>query len=83
MKKRVMMTAAAVCLTTFAFSQAKPEDTEVYSPVPPVVTPGQCCGQAPSDAVILFNGDNLDEWETASDGSPAAWKVCGSVMDGG
>lgn len=79
--KRFILSAAAVCLTTLAFSQAKPEDTEVYSPVPPVVTPGQTCGQAPSDAIVLFNGDNLDKWENSKDGtSPAGWNVCGDVI---
>ena len=79
--KKVFITVTAVCLTTLAFSQAKPEDTEFYSPVPPVVTPGQNCRQAPSDAIILFNGDNLDKWENTKDGSsPAGWKVCGDVM---
>ena len=46
--------------------------TEVYTPVPPIVTPGAQCGDAPSDAVILFNdGKNEDEWVKVSDGSPA------------
>lgn len=35
--------------------------TEVWEPVPQQVDPGQV-NQAPSDAVILFGGDNLDAW---------------------
>jgi hypothetical protein len=54
--------------------------TEVYSPVPPVVTPGAKCGDAPSDAVILFDGKNLDKWATVSDGSPAKWKVHDGIV---
>ena len=42
--------------------QAKPEDTETWEPVPKVVTPGATCGEAPSDAIILFDGKNLDQW---------------------
>jgi len=45
----------------------KHEDTEFYSPVPPVVTPGKSCGKAPSDAIILFNGKDLDKWVLADD----------------
>jgi hypothetical protein len=60
--------------------KAKPEDTEVYEPVPPVVTPGATCGAAPSDAIILFDGKNLDEWVTNRDKSPAKWIVADGVM---
>jgi len=45
----------------------KHEDTEFYSSVLPVVTPGKSCTDAPSDAIILFNGDNLDKWVLADD----------------
>lgn len=43
-------------------------------PRPPVVTPGAQPGQAPSDAVVLFDGHNLDAWQSAK-GGPAGWKV--------
>ena len=59
----------------------KPEDTEVWSPEPKVVTPGAECGAAPSDAIILFDGKNLDEWVSAQDRSaPAKWIVDSGVM---
>lgn len=58
----------------------KPEDTEVYEPVPPVVKPGSSFGDAPSDAVILFDGKNLDEWVSVRDKSPAKWVVENGVM---
>jgi hypothetical protein len=54
--------------------------TEVYTPVPPVVTPGAQCGDAPSDAVVLFNGQNEDEWLKVSDGSPADWIVADGIL---
>lgn len=48
------------------------EKTEVWEPVPPKV---QAPADAPpSDAIVLFDGDGLDEWE-AMDGSEAHWKV--------
>ncbi len=43
----------------------KHEDTEFYEPVPKVVTPGKSYGDAPSDAVILFDGKDLSQWVTA------------------
>jgi hypothetical protein len=59
---------------------AKPEDTEVWSPEPKVVTPGATEWGAPSDAIILFDGKNLDQWVSAQDKSPAQWIVADGVM---
>src|SRR6476659_634293 len=50
----------------------KPEATEFYKPVPPIVTPGKGFGDAPSDAIILFDGSSLDKWESANDTTKAA-----------
>jgi hypothetical protein len=58
----------------------KPEDTEVWAPVPKVVTPGARAGAPPSDAIILFDGRNLDAWESSQDHSPARWFVANGVM---
>jgi hypothetical protein len=63
--------------TTWASAQQapKPEDTEVWQPVPKVVTPGSTDSAAPSDAIVLFDGKNLDEWVSAQDKSPARWTI--------
>ncbi len=42
-----------------------PELTEVWEPVPEVITP-VVNGKLPSDAIILFDGENLDNWEMFS-----------------
>jgi hypothetical protein len=43
-------------------------------PQPRVVTPGD--GAAPpSDAVVLFDGKNLDAWQATEGSGPAKWKV--------
>ena len=59
---------------------AKPEDTEVWDPVPPVVTPGATDTAPPSDAIVLFDGKNLDAWVSADDHSPAKWVVAHGVL---
>ena len=46
-------------------------------PLPPVVTPSASAG-APSDATVLFDGSNLDEWRTGS--KDAAWDLVDNFM---
>jgi hypothetical protein len=58
----------------------KPEDTEAWSPVPRVVTPGATNAAPPSDALVLFDGRDLDQWVQAGDRSPARWTVANGVM---
>ena len=60
--------------------QPKPEDTEIWTPEPKVVTPGATCTAPPSDAISLFDGKNLDQWVTVKDKSPAKWTVADGVM---
>lgn len=58
--------------------EAKPEDTEVWKPVPAKIDPGQG-NQPPSDAIILFDGSNLDKWKSVN-GGPAPWKIVDGVL---
>jgi hypothetical protein len=74
---------AAICSPLFAQQSApnaKPEDTEQWQPEPKVVTPGASDAAPPSDAIVLFDGRNLDEWVSAQDHSPAKWIVHDGVV---
>ncbi len=54
--------------------EMEPEDTEYWEPVPPVVTPGDAYIDPPSDAIVLFDGTDLSNWESV-DGGDAEWIV--------
>src|SRR5437868_10702676 len=64
-----------------AQQSAKPEDTEIWQPVPKVVTPGNTFSDAPSDAIVLFDGKSLDQWVLTKDtNSIAKWIVADDMM---
>lgn len=63
-------------------AKPKPEDTEVWQPEPPVVTPGpEYSVPAPSDAIVLFDGKDLDQWVKVGTDTPATWTVKDGVME--
>lgn len=56
------------------------QDTEFYEPTPRVVTPGATDSAPPSDAIVLFDGTNLDKWVKTVGKGPAGWTVAGGVL---
>lgn len=80
-----------VCGSLLAFDSAAQEDaskealtpeqqstkTEVWEPVPPLVSVSET--GVPSDAIVLFDGADLDAWES-EEGGPAEWHVEEDVM---
>jgi Domain of Unknown Function (DUF1080) len=75
--------AALIATTSLPAQQPtapKHQDTEVYEPVPPIVTPGITDSAPPSDAIVLFDGKNLDQWVSTKDKSPAAWIVADGIL---
>ncbi|MET3979568.1 hypothetical protein ABIB62_002154 [Mucilaginibacter sp. UYP25] len=81
MKYKVILTALLTGTAYMANAQNKPEDTEKWEPVPKVVTAGKLTTDAPSDAVVLFDGKSgLNEWKDVASGSDAKWDVKGDVL---
>jgi hypothetical protein len=71
------MTAATSCAQE---QEMKPEDTEVWEPVPPKVDPGAFSpSPPPSDATVLFDGSNFDEWQTPEGDNPG-WELADNHM---
>jgi hypothetical protein len=82
MKKHFYSVFILAIALNSASGQAKHEDTEFYTPVPPVVTPVSAnTAAAPKDAVILFDGKNLDNWVSTNDSTKAAtWDVSNGIL---
>ncbi len=57
----------------------EPEATEVYEPVPPVVSAEPEFLQPPSDAIILFDGSDFSNWKSAG-GGEVQWSLDDGVM---
>ena len=73
---RAVLLLVAIPAAAFAQESAKPQDTEQWKPVPAHVTPADGNTAAPSDALVLFNGANLNEWVSSKDRAvPARWRV--------
>jgi len=51
-------------------------------PAPPEVDPGEdnTTRSIPSDAIVLFDGSNLDAWRSAS-GKPIKWKIVNGALE--
>jgi hypothetical protein len=81
------MRAAAVLLLAAspALAQAPPDPEgwaqhDLSRPQPTVVDPGtgvppEAPGRPPSDAVVLFGGQDLSAWKSSKDGGAAPWRV--------
>jgi hypothetical protein len=78
MKKIKLLAFAAVVLIAqkSIAQQGDPKATELWEPEPKIVTPAASENTAPSDAVVLFDGKNLNQWVSVADSTkPANWIV--------
>ncbi len=72
------VTLKLIGLSLVAFVQCA-NAAEVYSPIPAKID-GVINGKAPSDAIVLFDGSNLDAWQSARSDEEAAWHIENGIL---
>jgi hypothetical protein len=83
MKKLLLTSVIIGSSITAAIAQKKPnidslvkesKKTEVWEPIPSMVVPGKTASDAPSDAIVLFNGKNTNAFQKKGGGA-IGWKM--------
>jgi len=82
MKNLLLITLLVMFFSSTVFGQDRPtfepKLSEVWDPVPEKITPGNE-NTAPSDAIVLFDGKDLNEWTSTKEGA-AKWSVEDGAM---
>lgn len=67
MSKRQLLTLIAVCFANFQLNHAWADEYQngIKWNTPKVITPGATAADAPSDAIVLFDGRDLSGWNGA------------------
>jgi Domain of Unknown Function (DUF1080) len=76
MKKKIFTALTALFMFSFISAQrtGDPKLTEVWNPVPAKISPGKTAADAPSDAIVLFDGKSGTAWQHTN-GKDFNWKV--------
>lgn len=94
MKKMIFICICFGLLSIQSFAQSeqienpmdmKAEMTEIWDPEVKIITPGEKPTDAPSDAIVLFDGTNLESEWMGRDGGKPGWDVkdgCVTVVNG-
>jgi len=77
--KHLTTVFAAIIAQITLYSQKDPATTEIWTPEPKVITPGKTNTDAPSDAIVLFNGTSANGWEHKN-GDAAKWTVADNAL---
>ncbi|WEK38079.1 MAG: DUF1080 domain-containing protein [Candidatus Pseudobacter hemicellulosilyticus] len=77
MNRKLLILSLSSLLSLVVVAQNRengdPQLSEVYTPVPRVVTPGASSSDAPADAIVLFDGKHTSAW-AGNDGKAIKWK---------
>lgn len=78
MRAFILLGGALLATTILSAQITDPKATEAWDPEPRAVRPGDAA-TAPSDAYILFDGTNADQWEHLN-GKSVGWEVKNNAM---
>ena len=81
--KRIVILMFVLQLAWQGFAQQNPGDpklTEIWHPVPSIITPGKTASDAPSDAVVLFRDAKDSVNWVSKDGKPFNWKAAANYF---
>ena len=79
MKQYFLLAFCWITLFSTVAAQKDPATTEVWTPEPKVITPGKTQEQAPSDAIILFNGSSDSAWQQKN-GEKLKWVIADNAL---
>jgi hypothetical protein len=71
--KTITLTLTCMLGCSAALAQL-PDHTQIFEPVPALVT-GATHETAPSDAIVLFDGNNMNAWERLEDSASPQWDI--------
>ncbi len=70
----VILISACACFGPIGANQVKVYNSGIQWPEPKVVDPGSTDAAPPSDAIVLFDGKDLSQWEPTRKGQLKRWK---------
>ena len=82
---QIVMSACLCFAVSASFAQKAPREgdpklTEYWDPPVRVITPGKTAADAPSDAIVLFDGKDASKWKAQQGGGPVKWKIEGNAL---
>ncbi len=80
--KKTTLQIILILISFYSFSQdfTKPKTTEIWEPKPKIVVPNKTFGAAPSDAIVLLDGSNMNAWQHTKDKSASKWALKDGIM---
>ena len=84
MRLIIALTLGLACCSTLQAQEidrkgGSPKLSEYYEPAAPVVTPGKSAHEAPSDAIVLFDGKDFSNW-MGDKGQAIGWTIENGAM---
>ena len=77
--QRSFIFCTAIIASISLFAQKDPATTEIWKPEPKLVTPGKTNSDAPSDAIILFDGISGSAWQQTN-GDAIKWTIADNAL---